>query len=177
MKKISRFVFFLFTAFLLAWIYVSDEAHAGVSQSSPTVDLCGARLARKIAFREGKFFVIVQNKTSAPLKIWGEQCSWGWSNISLEIRSGEKVLPVQRDEINWKHNAPQPVQLDPGDTIVREIRFEDRTWQWDKVTEFCKQNSNAKIFAKLQIDTDSMAKADNIWTGSVRSARSCDLEI
>jgi len=78
------------------------------------------------------------------------------------------VLPVHRQEINWKRNFPMPLKLLPGDVFVREINLEDRTWDWSKVVEFCKDNQHASISAKLQIENEPTAKAENIWTGSTR---------
>lgn len=156
---------------------LAAPARSGLSDSTgaPTITLCGAAQARKIGLRDKKCFVVIQNKTKSAMNIWAEDCSWGWSNISFEVKSGSKVLPLNRDEINWKRNFPMPVKLLPGDICVREVNLEDRTWSWNKVVDFCKDNHNASITAKLEIASDSSSKAERVWTGSIRSAISCDL--
>lgn len=74
-------------------------AHSDVPDS-PTITLCGATQARRIGLSDKKCFVVIQNKTKTDMNIWAEDCSWGWSNISFEIKAGNKVLPIKRDEIN-----------------------------------------------------------------------------
>ena len=145
------------------------------SSDAPTITLCGATQARRIGLRDKKCFVVIQNKTKAAMNVWAEDCSWGWSNISFEVKAGSKVLPINRAEINWKRNFPMPLKLLPGDMCVREISLEDRTWSWNKVIDFCKANEHANISAKLEIESDSSSKAEKVWTGAVRSASSCEL--
>jgi len=145
------------------------------SADSPTITLCGATQARKIGLRDKKCFVVIQNKTKATINVWAEDCSWGWSNISFEVKAGSKVLPINRAEINWKRNFPMPLKLLPGDMCVREINLEDRTWSWNRVVDFCKENQHASISAKLEIESDSSSKTEKVWTGAARSATSCEL--
>lgn len=144
---------------------VNLQAFAG---DSLAITLCGATKPRTINLKEKKCFVVIKNESNSAINIWGEDCSWGWSNISFEMKAGSKVLPVHRQEINWKRNFPMPLKLLPGDVFVREINLEDRTWDWSKVVEFCKDNQHASISAKLQIENEPTAKAENIWTGSTR---------
>ena len=159
--------------FLSALLLASNcQAYAG---DSLVVTLCGASMPRTVGLKDKKCFVVIRNQSKFAINIWGEDCSWGWSNISFEVRAGSKVLPVKRDEINWKRNFPLPVKLLPGDIFVREINLEDRTWAWAKVVDFCQANKNAKITAQLQIENDSTAKAEKVWTGSICAANSCDL--
>jgi hypothetical protein len=145
------------------------------SSDAPTITLCGATQARRIGLKDKKCFVVIQNRSKAALNIWAEDCSWGWSNISFEVKAGSKVLPVKRNEINWKRNFPMPLKLLPGDICVREINLEDRTWSWNSVVDFCKENQNASISAKLEIEGDSSSKAEKVWTGAIRSSTPCEL--
>ena len=156
---------------------LASPASSDVADSSdaPTITLCGVTQARKIGLRDKKCFVIIQNKTKAAINVWAEDCSWGWSNISLEVKAGSKVLPINRAEINWKRNFPMPLKLLPGDICVREINLEDRTWSWNKVVDFCKENQHASISAKLEIESDSSSKTENVWTGAAHSSTSCQL--
>ena len=171
-----KFVILLSSVLLLGATMPALAAPAGSpTVDSPTITLCGATQARRIGLRDKKCFVVIENKTKNAMNIWGEDCSWGWSNISFEIKAGGKVLPVTRDEINWKRNFPMPLKLLPGDICVREINLEDRTWSWNKVVDFCKDNQHASITAKLEIESDSSSKAERVWTGAIRSAASCDL--
>lgn len=170
---------FIVAIFALVWAVASIPALASPVAStkadSPTISLCGAVQPTKIGLRDKKCFVVIHNKTKTALNIWAEDCSWGWANISFEVKAGEKVLSVNRDEVNWKRNFPMPLKLLPGDTSVREINLEDRTWSWNKVVDFCRENPRASISAKLKIMSDSSTKAEHVWTGTVRSKRSCDL--
>jgi hypothetical protein len=170
---------FFVAIFALVWAAASIPALASpvasATADSPTISLCGAVQPTKIGLRDKKCFVVIQNKTKTALNIWAEDCSWGWANISFEVKAGEKILSVNRDEVNWKRNFPMPLKLLPGDMSVREINLEDRTWSWNKVVDFCRENPRASISAKLEIKSDSSTKAEHVWTGAVRSKRSCDL--
>lgn len=163
----------------LLWLSASLSTPAAPASlrtaDSPTITLCGATQARKIGLRDKNCFVVIQNKTKAAMNVWAEDCSWGWSNISFEVKAGSKVLPINRAEINWKRNFPMPLKLLPGDMCVREINLEDRTWSWNRVVDFCKENQHASISAKLEIESDSSSKTENVWTGVARSATSCEL--
>ncbi len=169
MNKPKCIVILLLSAILLS---ANFQVVAG---DSLTVTLCGATRPRTINLKEQKCFVVIKNESRSAINIWGEGCSWGWSNISFEVRAGSKVLPVKRQETNWKRNFPMPLKLLPGDVFVREINLEDRTWDWSKVSGFCKDDQHASISAKLQIENEPTAKAENIWTGSTRSSTSCEL--
>ncbi|MBP9091731.1 hypothetical protein KBI23_11920 [bacterium] len=170
------FVILMSSVLLLGAIIPALAALAAPSvPDAPTITLCGATQARRIGLRDKKCFVVIQNKTKAAMNVWAEDCSWGWSNISFEVKAGSKVLPVKRNEINWKRNFPMPLKLLPGDICVREINLEDRTWSWNTVVDFCKENQNASISAKLEIEGDSSSKAEKVWTGAIRSSTPCEL--
>lgn len=150
---------------------------AAAAKDSPTIELRGAHDDRKISIKDGKFQVLIQNKTNVDINIWGEHCSWGWGIISFEVRSGKKTLKVDRDEINWKRNDLHLVSMLPHSRGFRDIKFDDRTWHWEKVSEFCKNNPGATITAKLTIKPDTLTKAQNVWVGSVESLKSFKLEM
>lgn len=173
---------FILAISALVWAAASSPALASpaarnttTAVDSPTITLCGAVQPTKIGLREKKCFVVIQNKTKTALNIWAEDCSWGWTNISFEVNAGEKILSLNREEVNWKRNFPMPLKLLPGDMSVREINLEDRTWSWNKVVDFCRENPKASISAKLEIKGDSSTKAEHVWTGAVHSKNSCDL--
>ncbi len=79
--------------------------------------------------RQGVFlYVILLNTSERPLKLWGEDCSRGNDNLSLEILALDDVLLpqpviVKRGPTHWLKNRFYHVTLEPKDLAVRAVRL------------------------------------------------------
>jgi len=73
--------------------------------------------------------VVLQNTSAQPINIFTEGNSWGFNNLTLEIRQVDgKVLTtpllVARDYVPWRANAISFQTIEPGEAIVREVRLQ-----------------------------------------------------
>ncbi len=166
----------LLATLLTAWMISFNYSWAQGTSGSPSIELCGLHNVRTINLYDKRLFVLIENKTKAPIKIWREQSSWGWGNISLEVRSGTHSLAVVRREVAWDKNVPVTLILQPSDVFVREIDLQDSSWQWSSVVNFCKKNPNPTISAKFKISDEQEAKKAGIWIGSIASSKPCLLQ-
>ncbi|CAN5278316.1 hypothetical protein BH10CYA1_BH10CYA1_45870 [soil metagenome] len=174
--KIGTYLNTSLNSVMAAALFASSPAHA--KSADPSLEIIGSRSSSTISLSDKHFLVSIQNKTNSSIRIWGENCSWGWGNISFTLRSRGESLTIDRDEINWKKNAPYVTTIKPGETTEREINLKDKTWRWTRALEFCKTHPKVSIAADLHIeknDNDLQAKELEVWTGSASSANTCKL--
>lgn len=79
--------------------------------------------------KDPRFFVVLRNISNHPVRIYAEDSSWGFYNLTLEVtvvdnKPLNKPLVVTRlwGIGNWLRNRAQAVTLRPGDEVVREVR-------------------------------------------------------
>ncbi len=124
---------------------------------------------RTISFSKG-FPVVITNLSNRPLGVWREWCSWGYFNLSLEVRTsdGRKVQLEKKRDRGWTRNFPDWYTLDPGESVIRNIVLTDKDW---KGIEDLKVTGNAKLFIRVVMDvsTTDESKEKGVWSGKIVS--------
>ena len=80
------------------------------------------------------------------------------------------MLTVKRVPTAWEKNAPIFVELDPGDSIVREIKLTDGSWtRLSLSTEGIPEHSQLNVRGVYENHEKEHANAKDVWTGKVVS--------
>jgi len=76
--------------------------------------------------------VVVANRSATEINVWREWCSWGWFQLSFEIRAGDgTVVTVRKKDRGWDKNYPDFWTLAPGEPLVLTANLLDfDTWAW-----------------------------------------------
>jgi len=135
--------------------------------------------------RPRHFNVVLRNISRRPLRLWGEENSWGFYNLRLEITGlddkVQKPISVRRGPVGWGGNGPRYVVLPPGEMLVREIELA-LTAEDGKVTSTARSYYNFPFPADLMerkiqlvvyytVEPSDEAKTNGVWTGMIATPR------
>lgn len=149
---------------------------AAATKSSPTVTIAGPNDKNSLLLSEPTLKVQITNTSNSNLKIWGENCSWGYCNIAFLAKSGNESVLLTRNERNWKKNGPVIITLNHGETTSREINLADNSWPIDKLNDFCKNHKSVKLSATYSIAQELLPlEAREVWNGKVKSTNSLEI--
>lgn len=135
-----RISLFFVSLFLLFCLQSSSIASLGDIASPPTDAPAALSVSiavpedqgqRTILFKAANpyFDVVIHNDSSKPQKLWDENCSAGYGNVTLEVteidgKSLPEPLIVRRSVGVWRSNRIHTVVLQPGESAVREIHMD-----------------------------------------------------
>ena len=116
----------------------------------------------------GQYEAVVTNLTAGPIRVWRDWCSWGYYNLSLEFRSGERTWLSTKKARGWDRNHPDEAELAAGESIVFKVVLNE-DWQdlpsWD---EFIGEMLEMRILYAIAEDMQSQEKG--VWVGSLATA-------
>lgn len=120
-----------------------------------------------------QIFVIMTNYSSDTVRIWEEDCSWGFGGLSFEFEypSGE-IQHVTHFCGAWDSNFPRTQKIPPNSSYIFSVNFMDGFWQNGPkpIVDYSKlKELNIKIKAIYEIKDDRDTKDNFVWTGSVES--------
>jgi len=163
----------------LALAILPSEFMPGADSKAP------AQRVIRFHSRPRHFNVVLRNTSRRPLRLWGEENSWGFYNLRLEITGldgkVQKPISVERGQVGWGGNGPRFVVLPPGEMLVREIELaltaEDGT-----ITSTARSYYNFPFPADLterQIQLavyytvlpSDASKTNGVWTGMIATPR------
>jgi len=111
-----------------------------------------------------QFRILIANISPEPVRIWKEQCSWGYEAFALEVKSGDKPPKLIKPRtISWRRNLPQFRTLEPGEKYTLNYGADD----WPGLLTAGKQR--LQIRAHYTVRSDEDATRANVWTGHVQS--------
>lgn len=118
------------------------------------------------------FHVLVKNVSDAPLRLWSDRYSWGYSNLSFELIDGDgKVTKIDKKPGAWDKNFPDWLQLQPGDTYVLNVNFAAKdVWANPPAADAGKKPTLVKLRAVYRIAPDEQSTKHAVWTGELQSA-------
>lgn len=104
------------------------------------------------------------------IKLLNENCSWGYEMIRFQIMnpSGE-VSEIKRKDRPWFKNVPSPMLVQPGETVMRQVKLHDGSWVGFPAG-IAGQTNGWKIRAVLEIKNEFPLTNYGIWFGSAQSA-------
>jgi hypothetical protein len=97
-----------------------------------SVDIASPARLGKRTLDLGAVPVVVANRTSAELGVWREWCSWGWFQLTFEVRGPDgHVVTIRKAERGWDKNFPDHWTLAPGEPLVLTANLLDlEVWRW-----------------------------------------------
>jgi hypothetical protein len=127
-----------------------------------------------------KFFVVVENVSTADVYVWAESNSSGSSTLSFEVTDldGTKTI-VKRIPIDFSKNILRAERLAPGGFHVRAIEYDTlpgKTAHWEMfpfgAKDSRKEVTLRAVFEQSKIELLKKEKDEKlaIWSGKVVSA-------
>jgi hypothetical protein len=98
--------------------------------------------------------VIFANESSAPLRLWELENSWGWRSVSFQIRSEQDtgVSTILHDwRREWTVNAPTVFVLAPGEKRGFPMNLNDGWWMRDQTISRLK---DSPLLARVSYHAD-----------------------
>ena len=76
------------------------------------------------------FFVSVYNQSGKTLLMPAEWCSWGYDNLSIDIKTQDgSVRRLRRRACKWTKNIPAYVKIKPFDSVLLPVSLDMRIWE------------------------------------------------
>ena len=123
-----------------------------------------------------ELFVIVQNVSEGPVKIWDQWNSWGYHNITLSLKyeDGKTVELKRFGGMIWHQNAPDTIQLAPDEQYVYLVRLKpkdegQRTNSWGPIGVRNGGHPTVEMQAHFRIPSDDATKLKDVWVGEISS--------
>src|SRR5258708_190874 len=76
------------------------------------------------------FYVVLANNSSNDIRLWKEDCSWGYGALSFKMMdSNGNEWVVGKKPRAWRSNYPRWWLLKPNETLIIDVRFaESSVW-------------------------------------------------
>lgn len=132
------------------------------------------------------FYILVRNSGENNVSIWRENNPWGYDNFFFEVldKNENVVFTIKKQEnMRWADDTPVPLIIQPGETYVREVNFNDRFWTIPHVEDLpqgsCKHQPEVYRESRETLTLTMRAVLQikeghdeiNNWTGSIRSEK------
>ena len=127
---------------------------------------------RSLSFREPHphFHVPIPNISTNEVRLWKEDCSWGYEALSLQVAdAGANQWTAKKRPRPWRSNYPRWWLLKPSETLTIDVYFADSK-VWDGFRHPPKDSSlKLNLSAVYEIQSDERTKEHQIWSGRIVS--------
>lgn len=158
----------------LAWFVAGPAVAKDPAEPAPLLELKIAvpiHHGHRSLNTSDHFHVLVKNVSDAPLRLWTDKYSWGYSNLSFELIGDDgRVTAIQKKPRGWDKNYPDWLQLQPGDTYVLNVNFAAKDIWENPPAAGGKKPTLVKLRAVYQISPDDQSTMHAVWTGKLESA-------
>ncbi len=119
-----------------------------------------------------RFHVVMTNVSKESIRIWKENNSWGYFNLSFRVKDKNgKIFSLKKKPKGWNKNFPDWTIVPPGNHRVFEVMFDDSLWEKSPLPERG-ESAVIKLQALYEIHETKEAKEYEIWTGQILSDES-----
>jgi hypothetical protein len=143
-------------------ISIPAEGNFGSSQES-----------RRLSFSalEATIHVLISNNSTNEIRLWKEDCSWGYEALSFQITDGEgNHWAAVKKPRAWRGNYPRWWLLKPKETLTIPVDFGNST-VWDGFKRPPKDSKlRLTLIASFGIAANSESGIYQIWNGRIVSA-------
>jgi hypothetical protein len=145
------------------------EGSPGALRIEIAVPACGQQ--QRSFWIDQPLMVVVTNISGEPVRVWGEQCSWGYRQLSFEITDGDKTWTLRRREHPWYRNVPYSWTLDPGEPLVLSATLtSSELWESSNGAPAAElKGKPVTIRAVFAADEDDFSRERSVWSGRVKS--------
>jgi hypothetical protein len=118
---------------------------------------------------QNNLYVMFSQTGSAPIRVWGQQCSWGYEMLSFELRSPDTgaIMSLKRLPRPWYKNIPYTVEISQDRHFVRSAALGDGTWP--RLPIPINEIGRYWVRAVYEVAADEMTKNHKVVTGKVFS--------
>lgn len=128
-----------------------------------------------------KLFAILKNNSNDTIRIWQNDCSWGYSNFQVDFEfDGQQYTSMPLQEC-WDSNWPRVQLICPKESFITQLKLRpqmkvcDGGWKNSPVLIFKnrkpdKPEDKIKIKARFEIPESEYALEKKVWTGTIYSS-------
>lgn len=147
-----------------ALFFLSNADSSTIAAKAGPSDSDQLKIWLELGSSPNQFRVVIANTSSTPVKIWKEQCSWGYNALSLEAKgTGAPPRSIKPKAISWRRNLPQTRILAAGEK--HELTFKPDDWP-GLLTQ---GQDRVEIRAHYLVARDEEAIRAQVWTGHIQS--------
>jgi len=129
--------------------------------------------SRTLSFREPQahFHVLISNNYTNEIRLWKEDCSWGYGTLSFQASdTAGNHWTARKQPRSWRRNYPRWWLLKPSETLIIDVHFGDSK-SWDGFRRPAKDTAlKLNLTAVFEIGFDEQVKEHQIWNGRIVSA-------
>jgi hypothetical protein len=122
--------------------------------------------------------VVITNISKQPLGIWRDWCSWGYEQLSFELKDDTgKTWTIHKKEHRFWKNYPDFWTLAAGEPLILNVTLSSDIWETvgGAITDL--RGKALTVQAIFTAEPDDQSRENNVWTGRVSStARVYEIE-
>ena len=117
------------------------------------------------------FYVVATNRSTQPVQVWKEWCSWGYFALSFEVQSPDgSIARMTKKPRGWDKNFPDPFLIPSGGHHVLMVSLREGWEGQPTKDQKIRIRARYKIAAgEMPEDFWSPTKKWNIWNGEIVS--------
>lgn len=123
---------------------------------------------------DNKLFVTLTNNSNDTIRIWDDDCSWGFSGLQFEFElPNKKRISSEHIRYSWDSNYPRCNKIPPNGVFVFHVNFGDSFWTNIPIETSQSKNSNEitiKTKAIYEIAESKDSQQQHIWSGRLESS-------
>lgn len=114
-----------------------------------------------------RLHVVVTNMSNKPQRLWREWCSWGYYNLSFELKDAQgKMTALKKRVRGWSKNYPDWFELPAGEHYVIEVQLTGADWELPAKGALPPKWTLRAVY---QNAPDEFTEKESIWTGKIVS--------
>lgn len=116
--------------------------------------------------RYHRIHVVLTNVSATTQRIWKDWNTWGYFNLMLTWKSGDRITPIRRNTPKaWDGDFPDFWTMAPGESVVLEVDMS--TGEWSGFPDLYGEEIPASLQAIYENKGDVLASEFNIWVGKL----------
>jgi hypothetical protein len=167
----NRWCLILLIAGLLTQPLLADEADPPGDKSAISISIAiPVHHGHRSLDLNDHFHVLVTNVSDKPLRLWTDQYSWGYENLSFEqILDDGTVIEIRKKAREWRKNFPDWLELQPGENYVLNVLLSPDVWDNAPIADQPNKPKLVKLRAIYKVPPDEQSDKLGVWTGKIVS--------
>lgn len=123
---------------------------------------------------DNQLFVTLTNNSNDTIRIWDDNCSWGFSCLRFEFElPNKKRIHSEHISHSWDSNYPRCNKIPPNELFIFHVNLGDTFWTNLPKESFqheSLEDITIKVKAIYEITGSKDTQEQNVWTGKVESS-------